>query len=84
MSNLQVISFNGQRVRSLAALAAAVGACTDRFYRWELDSGEAVVIDASEAQRAMPQIMDTHSVPAVASPELLPLLLVGKHGEGVF
>jgi S1-C subfamily serine protease len=72
MTNLQVLAFNGQRVESLAGLAAAVASCAERFFRFDLDSGETVVLDAARARAATPAILATHCIPAAASAALLP------------
>ena len=72
--NQQVLSFNGSPVVSLAALAAAVSACRQGYLRFELDSGEAVVLDAAAAGASTAAVLAAHSIPAAASRELLPLL----------
>jgi hypothetical protein len=51
LTNLQVLAFNGIPVASLAGLAAAVAACGERFFRFDLDSGETVVLDAAKVRR---------------------------------
>jgi S1-C subfamily serine protease len=70
ITNLQVMAFNGAPVANLAGLAAAVAACTERFFRFELDSGEAVVLDAARARAATPAILATHCIPAACSQDL--------------
>ncbi len=72
LTNAQVLTFNGGAVDSLAALAAAVAACTDRFFRFDLDSGETVVLEAQRARQATPAILATHGIPAACSRDLLP------------
>lgn len=49
LSNYQVVTFNGERVRSLEGLAKALGACEGPFLRFGLDNGETVVLDREEA-----------------------------------
>lgn len=81
MSNLQVLTFNGVRVRSLAGLSEAVTACQEAFFRFELDSGEIIVMNAEQARKSTPTILATHSIPAAASPDLLPPLSGSSSGE---
>lgn len=45
-----MLSFNGERVRSLAGLSEALSAHDGPFLRFELDNGETVVLDAAEAR----------------------------------
>jgi hypothetical protein len=71
LSNLQLLTFNDLPISSLAALAAAVAACTDPFFRFGLDSGETVVLDAAKARQATPAILATHCIPSAASADLM-------------
>ena len=71
LSNLQLLTFNDRPVSNLAGLAAAVAACTDQFFRFGLDSGETVVLDAAKARAATPGILATHGIPSAASADLM-------------
>lgn len=85
VTNLQVVAFNGEPVRSLAALAEAVATTSEPFLRFELDNSESVVLDAAEARAAMPAILETHSIPAAASPDLMEVFsgyYAGGYGGG--
>lgn len=46
----QVLTFNGERVRSLSGLAEAVSECDGPFLRFGLDNGETVVLDHAEVR----------------------------------
>ena len=54
ITNVQVLAFNGEPVTSLAGLTAAVARCADRFFRFDVDSGETVVLDAAKARAPAP------------------------------
>jgi hypothetical protein len=71
LSNLQVLTFNDAPVSSLAGLARAVADCGDAFFRFGLDSGETVVLDAAKAREATPAILATHCIPSAASADLM-------------
>jgi hypothetical protein len=70
VSYLQVMAFNGAPVANLVGLAAAVTARAERLCRFELDSGECVVLDAARAHAATPAVLATHCIPAACLQEL--------------
>ena len=72
ITNAQVTAFNGAPVASLAALAAAVARCDERFLRFELDTAEVVVLETGKARAATPAVLATHGIPAACSADLLP------------
>jgi hypothetical protein len=79
LSHSRLVAFQGQPVRSLSALARAVSACKpedDPFFRFDLDGGQVVVLDAAAARAAGASILAAHGIPAAASADLAPLLRV--------
>ena len=57
ITNVQVLAFNGEPVTSLAGLTAAVARCADRFFRFDVDSGETVVLDAAKVRPPAPPLL---------------------------
>ena len=77
LANERLRSLNGQPIRSLRALASALAALPEdtRWYSFAFEGGRSLVLDAAVSRAQAAAIAKTHSVPAQASADLLPLLL---------
>ena len=75
VAHCRVLAFNGTRVTSLAHLASLLAACSDPFYKLDLDGGQTVLLDAEQCRAEASGILAAHGVPSPASPDLMPLLM---------
>jgi len=74
VTNSTVIAVNGVRIRNLRHLAETVEAATTQFLRLDLDLEGVLVLETTEARKATPDILATHSIPNAASADLLDAL----------
>jgi hypothetical protein len=72
--NAQVKSFNGTPVRNLRHLLTMILSCTETFMTFELEYNEVLVLETETALQATTEILETHSIPSMASKELRDLL----------
>eukprot|EP00798_Chlamydomonas_sp_ICE-L_P005851 gene5851-6137_t len=74
ITNVQVLLFNGQPVRSLLQLAQMVMECTESFMRFDLEYGEIVVVEREAALTSTQSVLESHSVPNRMSANLRKIL----------
>lgn len=88
MSNMQLLEFNGERVKSLQHLVRLADANTDPFLRFDLFRNRVVVLDAAAVPTATAQICEDNSIPSPRSADLVtkapqpPQTTVSINGEG--
>ncbi|CAM9441847.1 unnamed protein product [Laminaria digitata] len=71
MSNMQLLEFNGERVKSLEHLVRLADANTDPFLRFDLFRNRVVVLDAAAVPTATAQICEDNSIPSPRSADLM-------------
>lgn len=71
MSNMQLLEFNGERVKSLKHLVRLADANTDPFLRFDLFRNRVVVLDAAAVPTATAQICEDNSIPSPRSADLV-------------
>jgi S1-C subfamily serine protease len=76
LANERLRSLNGKPIRSLRGLATALAELPEgtRWLSFSFEGGRCLVLDAVESRAQAAAIAKTHSVPAQASADLLPLL----------
>ena len=72
MKNLRLLSFNGERVKSLAHLVDLADGNTEPFLRFDFFQDKVVVLDAAGIPAATSQICRENSIPTPRSADLLP------------
>lgn len=66
-----VISFNGEKVWSLLQLAKMVRECKEEFMRFDMESGNKVIImETKSARNCTEQVMQDHNIPSEVSKDL--------------
>lgn len=71
MSNMQLLEFNGERVKSLEHLVRLADANTEPFLRFDLFRNRVVVLDAAAVPTATAQICEDNSIPSPRSADLM-------------
>ncbi|CAM9335614.1 unnamed protein product, partial [Hapterophycus canaliculatus] len=71
-SNMQLLSFNGQRVKSLKHLVRLADANQEEFLRFDLFRDRLVVLEAARVAEATKQICEDNSIPSARSADLVP------------
>eukprot|EP00892_Ulva_mutabilis_P000486 jgi/Ulvmu1/10438/UM062_0035.1 len=71
VANVQVMKFNGQKVQNLQQLVDMIEAASEsRFFVFEMDHDEVVVLDAKHARASTAEILRTHNIPQQLSQDL--------------
>jgi len=70
LTNYQVLSFNGTKIKNLAQLVQLVESNDKPHLRFDLDDGMVVIIDAKEASEANTNILATHRIHHAKSADL--------------
>lgn len=73
--NTSVLAINGSPVRNLRELVQLVEKCKDPFLRVDLDYGQMIALDTVQSRKATRAILETHSIAARCSPDLVSELL---------
>ncbi|KAL4579071.1 hypothetical protein LXL04_015206 [Taraxacum kok-saghyz] len=68
--NIQVVAFNGEKVKNLKHLADMVESCTDDYLKFESDSQQILVMETKAANAATIDILLTHCIPSAMSNDL--------------
>jgi len=67
----QVLSVNGEEVKSMKQLVRLVRSCTDEWLSITLDHNQKVVLNMGRASQASPSILKAQCIPSDRSPDLL-------------
>lgn len=71
----EVLSFNGQQITSLVQLAKAVTACEEDYMRFDMASGDRVVVlERAVARECTPQVVEQHNMSAAMSKDIQKVL----------
>eukprot|EP00850_Spirogloea_muscicola_P019028 SM000181S03553 [mRNA] locus=s181:225502:231751:- [translate_table: standard] len=70
ITNSQVLSLNGEKIRNLQHLAHLVDTCTTEFLRFSLELQEVVVLEMKAARPATADILRDHCIPSDRSEDL--------------
>ncbi|KAK2998379.1 hypothetical protein RJ639_022885 [Escallonia herrerae] len=66
----QVLTLNGEPVKSLKNLAVTVENCGEGFLKFVLENGKTVVLEAKAAKAATPDILKAHCISSAMSDDL--------------
>ena len=70
-SNMQLLAFNGERVKSLKHLVRLADESTEEFLRFDLFRDRLVVLEAAGVAEATTQICEDNSIPSPRSADLV-------------
>ncbi|EPR63244.1 trypsin domain-containing protein [Toxoplasma gondii GAB2-2007-GAL-DOM2] len=70
LHNVQVQQFNGTSVKTLKHLAELVENSTEKYWRFDLDHDEVVVLEADAARRALPHILQRNMIRSCKSEDV--------------
>lgn len=82
MSNLQLLKFNGERVKSMEQFIRLVDDNKEPFMRFDLHLNKVMVLEAANVASATTQICEDNSVPAPRSADLLEKLITSSSSKG--
>lgn len=82
MSNLQLLKFNGERVKSMEQFIRLVDDNKEPFMRFDLHLNKVMVLEAANVASATTQICEDNSVPAPRSADLLEKLPTLSSSKG--
>ncbi|CAL0316187.1 unnamed protein product [Lupinus luteus] len=71
MNNLQVLKFNGTRIKNIQHLAHLVDSCKDRYLCFEFEDSYVAVLERKAAATASSCILTDYGIPSERSPDLL-------------
>jgi hypothetical protein len=72
--NVQVLQFNGAKLKNLRHLAELVMECSDKYLRFECEYSEVIIVERQPAVMGTGKVLETHSIPAAMSKDLRELL----------
>eukprot|EP00850_Spirogloea_muscicola_P009186 SM000051S17546 [mRNA] locus=s51:220822:226189:+ [translate_table: standard] len=83
ITNSQVLSLDGEKIRNLQHLAHLVDTCPTEFLRFSLELQEVVVLEMKAARAATADILRDHCIPSDRSEDLKgePILAVQNNGS---
>ncbi|XP_019441797.1 PREDICTED: protease Do-like 2, chloroplastic isoform X4 [Lupinus angustifolius] len=70
MNNLQVLKFNGTRIKNIQHLAHLVDSCKDRYLCFEFEDSYVAVLERKAAATASSRILTDYGIPSERSPDL--------------
>ncbi|XP_024515363.1 protease Do-like 2, chloroplastic [Selaginella moellendorffii] len=71
LQNVEVLTFNGEKIRNLRQFSRLVDSCTEEFMRFELERHILVVLETKSARLANEQILRDFHVPSERSLDLV-------------
>ena len=77
LAHCRLLAFNDTPVVSLAHLVTQLAAASSgggAYYKFDLDGGQTLLLDAAQCKAEAGGILKAHGIPAQASPDLMPLL----------
>eukprot|EP00741_Cyanophora_paradoxa_P007220 tig00001094_g6985.t2 len=80
-ANVQVVEFNGKKIRNLRELASMCEGCEAEYATFRLENDKVIVLEAAAARASTPEILKQHAIPADRSPDVAPRPPASATGE---
>ncbi|KAL6070702.1 Protease Do-like 10, mitochondrial [Balamuthia mandrillaris] len=71
LTNIQLLQFNGQKVKNLKHFAEMVECCEEEYLRFDLEYDRIIVMEREKAKQASIEILRQHYIPSAKSPDLI-------------